>query len=292
MKRKTMINILTIMAIIVLLIGIYMPVLADTSHNTFVMTFLRTDLPELKNAQDYIVKITAIAQPTGGFPDYVDGWLGIDLDNQSCSQVPFCRMFSQVGILADSTGLYWFVYAEPGVTCLEGESAWGGLGCKERRPSNYIHMNTSSTVELVKYSQNDYWIARVSDYTGTSHDVARILSNHLIEYNTEVAMEEAFGVQSDPYLLAGFFFEHPQYNAWTQQGWRFLEWPDSNSAASSTLKVGDVNLQNSDVICPQHYAAILNLGHDPRFWFAGSSGNICQWTMFNFFFQNIPIVKK
>ena len=91
--------------------------------NDFLWAELRVDLPVVYNARDYIVELRATGQPLGGYPDYTTAWLGINLA-QGNGQV-FSEQFTQVGLLTDSQGPRWFVYAEPGVICLQGSPAWG-----------------------------------------------------------------------------------------------------------------------------------------------------------------------
>lgn len=101
--------------------------------NDFIAVDLRTDFASVYYAQDYQVWISSNAGPIGNNPTYTTGWLSIDLDNKPGD---YGHLFSQVGLMADSGGIFWFVYAEPGVVCLRGSYYWFNpdlgkyLGCK------------------------------------------------------------------------------------------------------------------------------------------------------------------
>lgn len=234
----------------------------------FVVGELRVDSSDVYNARDYRVSIAATDRPSSG-SDYTAGWIGIDLANNPGL---YGDQFTQVGLLTDSTGLSWFVYAEPGVQCLQGQTAWGNLGCKG---NNFVALNTFHRVELVTYLQG-FWIARVYDTSGTPHDVAKIWSTSSRIYRATVTMEEATVAQPDPYLKASFLFWHPQF---TPSGADFVDWRPSVSM--STLdEIRSVDGNNQNTFCPQHYGANPNQSGDQRYWYAGTGGQQCSWLLF------------
>jgi hypothetical protein len=98
-----------IFVLIVLSILIFSSVKA--SGNDFVSVDLRTDTPEVLSSLDYQVWLASEGRPNGNYPTFTSAWLSIDLDNQPGL---FGHKFSQVGVITDSQGIYWFVYAETG----------------------------------------------------------------------------------------------------------------------------------------------------------------------------------
>jgi hypothetical protein len=159
--------------------------------NDFVLVDLRTDIPEVMNSLDYHVWIASAGGPSSNYPTFTTAWLSVDLDN-----LPglYGHLLSQVGLMADSRGIYWFVYAEPGVECLQGYEDWWSseknmyLGCKGYI-GQFVGFGHFHRVELLSY-RNGYWIARVEDSQGVPHEVARILSNVETIFDASVDMEE------------------------------------------------------------------------------------------------------
>lgn len=249
---------------------------------------LRVDLSEVYNSRDYKVGLLTDEKPTapGG---YTAGWLGVDLAQGDGT--PYSAQFSQVGLLTDKDGIYWFVYAEPGVTCLRGNSQWGT--CSNGRPcgcqgtvNDLVSLGSWHTVELVSYGQG-YWIARVYTASGTPYDVAQIWSSSSRIYFAQSTTEEAYSNPPDPYLTARFFHWHPQYMV---SGTGFREWPTSSGGNNSLIYVTDLNGQNS--FCPQHYGATPNILGDERFWFAGTDGQQCSWLLFPSVHIYLPAILK
>ncbi len=91
--------------------------------NDFVVGELRVDLTEINQAHDYQLDLLATSGPTTS-PNgsYTTTWLAINLDNQTSGKFP--QKFTQVGLITDQNAIYWFVYAEPGVSCLRGNINW------------------------------------------------------------------------------------------------------------------------------------------------------------------------
>lgn len=260
------------------------------ADNDFVVADLRTDLTEVNQAWDYRVNLMAYDSPSspGG---YTTTWLGVDLD-EFIPGVPFSAQFTQVGLMTDAQNdVYWFVYAEPGVECLEGDPAWQTscpnppCGCVGD-PYELVSLNTWHWVELVTYEQG-YWIARVYEADGYAHDVAKIWSSNTQIWDADVAMEEAYSNPPDPYLSASFYHWHPQWLLW---GTGFQEWPESINTHKSTISAFDQDGNNT--FCPDHYGATPNWLGDPRAWYAGTGGHLCNWVLFPGYHDYLPIVLR
>lgn len=257
--------------------------------NDFIVTDLRVDLGGVYNALDYKLSLGSYEGYPGNHPTYTAGWLGIYLANNPGL---FGKQFTQVGIITDSTGIYWFVYAEPGVTCLRGSYYWWNaqagksLGCIGNI-GDLVGFNRYHDVELVSY-QHGEWIARVSDQFGVAHDVATIPSASVYIYGAQANVEEAYVQNQDPYELAQFMLWHPKYYDYNYG--TFVDWPPSEGSNKNTLSTTDLNGINS--FCPQHYGAIVNINNDERSWYGGTNGNICDWMMFPGDHNYLPIIVK
>jgi len=198
--------------------------------------------------------------------------LSVNLDDEPGL---YGHLFTQVGLLTDSHGIYWFVYAEPGVECLRGHydhynyDLGKYLGCRGDN-TDLVDFGQLSRVELVTYHEG-YWIARVQDISGYMRDVAKIWSDSPYIYDANVAFEEGWTQSQDPFELGYYFMWHPGYNNWTTG---FSEWPMSTPLSENTLYSSPMS------ICPQHYGAVINFDEDPRYWFAGTGGITCNAVMF------------
>jgi hypothetical protein len=237
------------------------------SGNDFVVGDLRVDLPEVYSAGDYRVHLLAYEKPTTGYyRDFTTAWLGAFL--AEFNGQPGSGQFSQVGFITQKAGVRWFVYAEPGVDCLLGgpddpndtQHCYGDYG-------ELVTLNTWQQVELVKYPQDNFWIARVYDTTGSPHDVAKIWSTSNRIYLARSDTEEGYYEAGDPYITASFYHWHPQYMNW-QSGWQ--DWPASSGGNCNDIWTSPVP------ICPYHYGANPNMWGDPRSWFAGTGGKWCD----------------
>lgn len=152
------------------------------ANNDFVEVDLKHDTSEISTAMDYRVWLKATNIPNNWYPTFSTVWLSVNLSNQP--DTTFGGLFTQVGLIADSNGLSWFVYAEPyafsanGAECLQGNpylynnDVHKYLGCKGN-VGQYVSLNTQHLVELVTYNDG-YWYARIQDANGVPHDVARI----------------------------------------------------------------------------------------------------------------------
>jgi len=213
----------------------------------FVVGDLRVDLSEVYYARDYKVHLLANDKPTSGEDgDFTAAWLGVFLAEYIPGQ-PGSGLFSQVGLKTDKNGIYWFVYSEAGVTCDRGrqpdpEHCYGAYG-------DLVALGSWHQVELVKYTQNNYWIARVYDSGGTAYDVARIWSDSNRIYLARSDTEQGYFESSDPYLTASFYHWHPQYMKWGT-GWQ--EWPESSGDNCNSIWTEAINGPD---LCPAHYGA-------------------------------------
>ena len=75
-------------------------------------------------------------------------------------------------LLHDHSKKHWFVYAEPGVTCLLGQPWLATRGCIGNA-GDIVSVAAWHNMELVTYPGDGFWTARVYDSDGiTAHDVA------------------------------------------------------------------------------------------------------------------------
>lgn len=243
--------------------------------NDFIVVNLRIDPIEVSSSLDYRVWLAAESGPTWQTSTFTTAWLSVDLNNQPGL---FGHEFSQIGLMAFTQGLQWFVYSEAGVICNQGSYGWWNpdkqmyLGCYG--PFNQeVTYGKFYAVELVKYPLDNFWIARlINEETNYAIDVAFFLSGRNTIFDVSVNMEESWPTAQDPYENGVFHMWHPQYNSW-QDGFR--EWPLSiNGEFNNRLYTVPAS------ICPNHYAADILILNDPRYWKAGSINGICQAIMF------------
>jgi hypothetical protein len=109
---------------VILAAGILVTAAAVVSRaNDWIAGELRVDLPEVYTALDYRARLMARDIAAANPGEYTTVWLAVDLDNQPGL---FGADFTQVGLMTDNRGVFWFVYSEPGVTCDRGTVWWPG----------------------------------------------------------------------------------------------------------------------------------------------------------------------
>lgn len=261
---------------------------AIAAGNDFMAGKLYVNLNEVYSAGDYRVLLLAHDKPSSGSPDYTASWLSLDLAQYNGQ--PFSAEFSQVGLLARDDGIHWFVYAEPGVTCIRGEQYWGtcngrSCGCLGT-VGDIVSQGAWHRVELVTYGQG-YWIARVYSSGDVGWDVAKIWSTSTRIYDAQVTMEEAYTTAQDPYLTGRFYHWHPEYIV---PGSGFRDWPESEGGHQNQIYATDLNGQNT--FCPDHYGVDPNWLGDERAWYAGTGGHACSWLLFPSAHVYLPIALK
>jgi len=256
---------------------------------------LRVDLPEVYNAGQYRVLLYAEAQPGIGGHDYRDftaAWLGVFLgDPYGPGQYP--GQFTQVGFRITQDGPRWFVYAEPGVSCLRGSTTipgipddgmhcYGAVGDLINR--YHWHRFELKLVENPYPPYEDYWVARVYDANEVSYTVAYIYSsNPRIFYRACSDTEEGYWEAQDPYLETRYYHWHPEY--YSAFGWQ--DWLVSTAGTISMIGE-DRNPYTRDWsnymwaepswICPAHYGSTPSyFSDDPWTWYAGTGGQVCNW---------------
>lgn len=249
--------------------------------NNFIIGDLRVDLAEVYNARDYRVHIAANAQPTtGDRRDFTTAWLGIFLAQYNGT--PGSGKFTQVGIVTTRDGIQWFVYAEPGVTCLRGTKHPTLPECNGDY-NDLVSLGRYTRVELKKNLNEDYWRAIVYDANSIGYVVAQIPYNSNRIYLARSDTEEGYYEANDPYITANFYHWHPQY----LEGGVWKDWPVSTGGSSnSTIWVSPSS------ICPTHYGATPNQYGDERAWFAGTGGKVCEWLLFPSAHVYLPLVVK
>jgi hypothetical protein len=211
----------------------------------FVDGDLRVDESEVYSALDYRVHLRANDKPASGIDgDLTTAWLGVFL--APWNGQPYSAQFSQVGLKTDKNGIYWFVYAEPGVTCLQGNHpdpyhCYGAYG-------ELVGLAAWHQVELVTYGQG-FWIVRVYEADGYPHNVAKIWSSSLRIYEARSTTEQGYFEADDPYLTADFYHWHPQYMEGSN-GWQ--DWPISFGDNCNSIRTQAINGPDP---CPAHYGA-------------------------------------
>ncbi len=250
-------------------------IVVASAGNDFIVGNLRVDLPEVYNSGRYRVLLYAGDKPTtGNQNDFSTGWIGVFLHELQYdaygNPIPFSAQFSQVGIQTFQDGAHWFVYAEPGVTCIQGQQV-DPLMCRGAL-GDIVNLGEWHWVKLVKFSWNDFWIAYVCRTDNTCVYVAEINSNSNCIYWAHADAEEGYVETTDPYIGMNFYFWHPQY--WTTD-WQ--EWPMNGGGTQISY------LQAIPAaICPAHYGAIPAMFNDARAWWAGSFGPVCYARLFEF----------
>lgn len=277
------------------------PVFADPrASNDFVNVDLLSDVELVYSAMDYKVGLMALDRPMSNPDIFTTAWLGLYLADGSGQIYP--QKFVQVGIKTDLSGVYWYVYAEPGVQCLEGAyDYWDPVwlyykGCHGYN-NEYVSLGANVTVELATSIVSNVWYVTIWETSGggqpVGHTVAVINYDSKRIYWATATMEEAIPKQYDPYdpyLMADFFISHPQFK--NQTTGVFNEWPVSPPPSWPTQKnvLRAVSNYPGRVICPYYYGAVLNISSDPRYWRVGTYGTICDAIMFPGFYLNLPIV--
>jgi hypothetical protein len=237
-----------------------LPVTPAFASNDFVQVNLAHDIPFVYNAMGYRVDLMANQKPDSNPSVFTPAWLGLYLDNRPPTE-DFYGEFSQIGIKTDANGVYWFVYAEPGVTCLQGEyDYWNQIrqryfGCRGYF-DQYVSLGTKITVSLETSSTSGYWLATLWETVNgqtSPHPVALINNNSKRIYEAFATMEE--GIPNvldpyDPYLMADFYISHPQYyNPATDT---YNEWPVSQPPGPNSNYSFLYTISNypGRVICP------------------------------------------
>lgn len=261
-RRHACLNALLIVAV-VSLVAIALPTSAYAGNDLMTVS-LRTDIGNVYSADDFRTHVYATSM-TNVDGSFTNAWIGVFLNQYNGTTGS--GEFSQVGMTANGNGLTWFVYAEPGVTCLRGIQSYGTLGCTGNAGDLGFAVGTWHTVELVTYGQG-YWIARVWDASGTtSADVAWINSSSLQIYHAEDTSEEGYNGTTDPRLAMNYFHHHPEYDD-AVYGW--TDWPSSYGGTNNFYYV------NPSTVCPSIYGANLNVSGDPRYWQIVSGATTCM----------------
>lgn len=201
--------------------------------------------------------------------------------------------FSQVGTIsyADNgpNDLEWFVYAEPGVTCLQGiDVYYSGIkqGCAGSA-NTYIQTRGNQYNVYTMYIYGTSWFANILDYSGNAADVAQITYNsftsayydpnspyfHQLLFDpTQGTAEEFYDpnvYNSDPSVLFSYYLYHMRYYSVLFNAVK--DWPGSANNHFNAERVP------GQVPCPQNYGGIPNLNNDSRWWYAGTTTQ-CSFT--------------
>jgi hypothetical protein len=261
-------------------------VIGVLAGNTFVTANLRYDLPAIYNARDYKTMIAAGVLPTTGvIQDFTTGWLGVFFA-QYQPGVPFSGQFSQIGIETSRSGIRWFIYAEPGVTCLRGTQPPGDhLHCYGDY-NDLVSLLTWHTLRLQKLTNENFWRVYFYDTNNVGYIVGAIESTSNRIYLARNDTEEGYYEATNPFLDMAYYYWHPQY--WNGSSW--VEWAASEgSGKNNEIWISGANPQG---ICPGHYGANPYLGGDERAWYAGTTGQYCSWVLFPSSHTYLTLVQK
>ncbi|MCX6050871.1 MAG: hypothetical protein NT075_37765 [Chloroflexi bacterium] len=275
MKRMNIFRKITLLTLLLTQVFTFTPVYAD--GNNWVNGWLRADQFNVYNNTDYRLQIYAGALPTTALSrNFTTGWLAV----YTCASLANA-CFMQVGLLAQNDGIHWFVEmfdtANGGVDCslrlAQGAQVYWSMsgvntGCRGAI-GDLVGLNQWATVELVKYTADNYWIARVN-----GNDVAHIKINVNRIYKGFASMEEGYGDLLDPEMTGQFTLQHPEYN---YSGWK--SWPQSAVTPDQHNYITFRKAVNNATVdpnpqCPTYYAATPNLG-DIWSWYAGTGGVQC-----------------
>jgi len=264
--------------VVLLILGVFLNVLAG---NSFIIGNLRVDLPEVYNSRDYQTYIAAGELPTTGDErDFSTAWLGVFLGQYDGSTGS--GKFAQVGIVTTEMGIQWFVFAEPGVTCVRGTKKPTIPECIGDY-SDLVSVGSYSRVELKKNLNENFWRAIVYDADSVGYVVAYIPESSNRIYLARTDTEEGYYESTDPFITANFYHWHPQF----LNGTTWEDWPSSTGGTGNST-ISAVPTQ----ICPTHYGAVPNIYSDERAWFAGSGGTICEWLLFPSAHIYLPFVSR
>lgn len=234
--------------------------------NDQVVAWLRNDLAGVNNAQNYMMYLVP-ASPLPSTPREVAtsyGYLGVDAG-------PNQTHFLQVGFTEDVYALRWFVFSyDYGITCTRGHLYFNGYGCLGD-PNDFATLDSFQMVQM-DTDLHGTWHAFLYNTQGQGVDVAHIYFGSNTAYNVFTSSEEMWTTQSDPGIMVRYYHFHPRYYQYPV-GW--TDW--SCSGGLPGCQPGGHNYLNQ-AVCPPGwpYAAIINLGNDPRFWFAGTGGGTCN----------------
>jgi hypothetical protein len=228
----------------------------------------------------YYVYISPQPPSDNTYGTFTTGWLGLYLhacDNPGsvCCNNPGCALFSQVGTQSDPNigGIFWFVYAEPGVTCLSGNPSPDGLECRGDS-GIYVDYSVYNGVSLTHNVSGQNWLAAVQNYSGQGGYVAQIGYDTPRIYAAFVAQEEGYTSTSDPLIDMRYYFYHPAYGVGNP-------WPYSSGNDNFFSSFG-LRSPGSDPYPPAPYGpcvygGVQNVNGDPRLWYAGIGGTQCSW---------------
>lgn len=241
------------------------PSLVAAGGNDFIDTEWRIDLVSQAGAYGVWI-IPAYANPRSDA--FTTGWIGVNFAN---GRGTYGAQFSQVGVMARGDSLFWFVYAEPGVSCLRGITAIPDAdgvvrGCNGF-PNDLVGFYQVTGVSLWR-SGGGQWLPSVATDSG-GYDVAVIQTTSPQIYRASVVAEEGYDTATDPQVAMGYYFYHPRYS------YIGIDWPSVSNGGTNILFTD--SLPNHTSICPNLYGGAMNLLDDPRYWYAGIGGSVCAY---------------
>jgi hypothetical protein len=267
-------------ALVVVLQALITPASLYAYGNNFVATKLRADLFEIYDAKDYRMDIMATTLPPASAFDrsFTTAWLSVYTRENRTLEDPG---FVQVGLLAQDDGLHWFAFGYAGIQCLRGAVYWEqpgtgtDWGCRGA-VGDIVGLNQWHRVELVKYTQFNYWIARVYTTGGISYDVARILNPGNRPYYIEANFEEGWAEPIDPGLTGRFHLRNPQY----LYGGVWKLFPKSGAPISQHNRMFLDRLEWGVPEYPYFCDETYGFDPDPNNewqWVAGNTTSRCVW---------------
>ena len=207
--------------------------LDDAPFGREIVTNLRTDLEEVKNAGNYYTRFKA-AQYTENAEGNEYTSASFVLNFEPCEQGNHWLMCNRinVGLLATSDEVRWFVYSNPfrgeqHIECLRGTRMWedehGNAGCLGDA-GDIVGLSMWYGVRFVKQG-NGEWDIRVEDQNRKSYLVARLQPG-----GSEVAWVETIYQLSSPGSgVGGFWHDMPYFLGPTEEGTLKMRiWPASD----------------------------------------------------------------
>lgn len=253
------------------------PFPAQAQGNDFEAGYLRTDQSQVYNYTDYRIDLRADTIPSnlGALPeDFTTAWLGVNVTQNEADSG-----FMQVGLMTRTDGLHWFAFGYMNVQCLYGVifTVGGGTGCRGG-VNDIVSLNQWHRVELVKYSSNNYWIARVYNAAGTqSWDVARFFTNVNRIYATYPTFEQGYNL-INPHLDGQFWFRLPQYYNGGWQNWPYSG-PNPNQHNYIQAKARNPGGFIKQTHCDGYYGVTPIVSSYNWEWYAGDGGADCGYIL-------------
>ncbi len=275
MNKKGLISIFGLLVIL----SLAFPIIYAEAGNEIILGGLRVDQSAILTSRDYMVYLGAFQVPNQSDPSnpFTTNWLAV-------TNASGFNSFFQVGLMGSYNGspvLQWFFEAPygPTIRCLRGTYLPSINACYGNA-YDLVALGEFHKVELVTYDQQEngqyFWIARVVETNGNSHDVAKVyFSQAYAVTGVQVSVEEGWNdPYPDPHAAAEFIQYLPKYHT----GAGDLIWPQTNLPTSDTNRSW-IDIDQS--FCPSYLSVTPNYSENEYAWLGGTSGSgVCDWILF------------